>query len=176
MIVEFIPKQEQKPIFGQMFFVIVSIVLVVGIAFSIFLLQQSVRSAREEFAVLNKTFVEEIRPLEEELSAKLQGYKGKTEVLKSVLDEKKNVLAFLTLLEQTTHSGIFFKSLKGNMKTGVFELEGEAENFLVLEQQRLIWNNQEEFQSELQNIRLSEEGAAEFMVEFIVAPEILNPT
>jgi len=175
MAVEFIPKQEQKPIFGQMFFVIVSIVLVAGVALSAFLLQQSSRSAREEFAALNKTFVEEIQPLEEELSAKLQGYREKTEVLKSVLDEKKNALAFLALLEQTTHPGVFFKSLSGSMKTGVFELEGEAQDFLVLEQQRLIWNNQEEFQSELHNIRLNKEGAAGFTVEFNVAPEILDP-
>jgi len=175
MVVEFIPKQEQKPIFGQMFFVIVSIVLVASVAFSIFLLQQSVRSAREEFAALNKTFTEEIRPLEEELSVKLEGYKGKTEVLKSVLEQRKNAPAFLTLLEQTTHTDIFFKSLNGDIKTGVFELEGEAQNFLVLEQQRLIWNNQEKFQSELLDITLNEEGAAGFMVKFIVAPEILDP-
>lgn len=175
MVVEFIPKQEQKPIFGQMFFVIVSIVLVAGVVFSILLLQQSVEAAREEFAALNKTFVEEIQPFKEELSAKLQDYKEKTEVLKSVLDEKKNALAFLALLEQTTHPGVFFKSLSGSMKTRVFELEGEAQDFIVLEQQRLIWNSKEEFQSELRNIRLNEEGAVEFTVEFIVAPEILDP-
>ena len=61
------------------------------------------------------------------------------------------------------------------MKTRVFELEGEAQDFIVLAQQRLIWNSKEEFQSELRNIRLNEEGAVEFTVEFIVAPEILDP-
>lgn len=175
MAVEFIPKQEQKPIFGQMFFVIVSFVLLAGVAFSIFFLQQSVEGARKEFAALDKTFTEEIRPLKEELSAKLQDYKEKTEVLKSVLDERKNALAFLDLLEQTTHPDVFFGTLNGDMKTGVFELEGEAQDFIVLEQQRLIWNNKEELQSELKNISLNEGGAAGFTVEFIIAPEILAP-
>lgn len=175
MIVELIPKKERKPIFGQMFFLIVSVVLLAAVVSAFFLLQQSIRNARAEFSTLEKTFVEDIRPVEEELSASLQGYRGKTEILKATLQERKNALAFFALLEETAHPEVFFRSLTGDMETSVFVLEGEAQDFIALEQQRLIWNNQEEFQSELQGIKLGGEGAAEFTVEFIINPELLNP-
>src|SRR3990167_5908998 len=89
----------------------------------------------------------------------------KTEMLRTVLDERKNVLAFFELLEQTSHPGVVFGEFTGDAKTGTFTLMGEAQNFFVLEQQRLVWKEQKEFRYMLNDIQLGEGGKSGFEVE-----------
>ena len=173
-MVELIPKKEQKPIFGQVFFLIVSVAMLLSVATAFFVFQQLSRDAREVLEVLEKRFVQDTRPLEEELAAQLQGHKKKTEILRAVLDERKNVLAFFGLLEQTSHPGVVFHEFEGDAKTGTFTLAGEAKNFFVLEQQRLVWEKQQEFQAVLRDIQLLEGSRSSFEVEFVVKPEILD--
>ena len=173
-MVELIPKREQKPIFGQAFFLIVFVAVFGAVATAFFVFQQLVQNEGEVLEVLEKRFVQDTRPLEEELAVQLQDSQKKTEILRAVLDERKNVLAFFRLLEQTSHPGVVFEGLKGDIKTGTFVLVGEAQNFFVLEQQRLVWEKQEEFSSLLRGIKLSEGGKSSFEVEFVVKPEILD--
>ena len=111
-MVELIPKREQKPIFGQVFFLIVSVAVLGAVATAFFVFQQLVRNEGELLEVLEKRFVQDTRPLEEELAAQLQDYKKKTEILRAVLDERKNALAFFGLLEQTSHPGVVFQQFK----------------------------------------------------------------
>ncbi|MBI2098589.1 MAG: hypothetical protein HYT49_02930 [Candidatus Wildermuthbacteria bacterium] len=175
MIVEFIPKQEQKPIFGQVFFLIVSAAVLAGVVVAFFILQQLLHSARLELNQVEKTLVEDTKPLEEELFSELQEYKRQTEILKVVLLERKILLPFFSLLERTTHPDVFFQTFQGDAKTGVFELEGEARDFFVLEQQRLAWKGLGEFETELSGIKLGDEGSGLFEAKFVVRPGLLDP-
>ena len=173
-MVELIPKKEQKPIFGQIFFLIVSLCALLAVAIAFFVFRQLVENEREVLGVLEKRFLEDTRPLEEELAMQLQSARKKTEILGTVLDERKNALVFFRLLEQTTHPGVVFQKLEGNVKTGIFVLGGEAQDFVVLEQQRLVWEAQEGFSAILRDIQLSDEGKSSFEVEFVVKPEVLD--
>ena len=173
-MVELIPKKEQKPIFGQGFFLIVSSAMLFTVAGAFFVFQQLVRDTREVLEVLDERFTQDTQPLEDELTAQLQGYKKKTEILQAVLDERKNMLAFFGLLEQTSHPGIVFGGFEGDVKTGTFVLTGEAQNFFVLEQQRLVWKQQQEFQAVLRDISLGDGSKSGFEVEFIVKPNVLD--
>lgn len=173
-MVELIPRKEQKQIFGQVFFLILSVAMFFAVAVAFFVLQQLARDAREVLEVLEERFVRDTRPLEEELAAQLQDSKKKTEVLRAVLDDRKNVLAFFRLLEQTSHPGVVFQHFTGDIKTNTFMLTGEAQSFFVLEQQRLVWEKQQEFSAILRDIQLGEESRSNFEVEFVVKPEILD--
>jgi len=173
-MVEIIPREEQKPIFGQVFFLIVSFAMLLSVATAFFVFQQLARDAREVLAVLEERFTQSTRPLEEELAAQLQDDKKKIEILRAVLDERKNVLAFFKLLEQTTHPGVVFTEFTGDVKTGAFVLEGEAQNFFVLEQQRLVWKERQEFSAILRDIQLVQGGRSSFEVEFVLKPEALD--
>ena len=173
-MVGLIPQKVQKPIFGQIFFLIVSVAALGAVATAFFVFQQLGDNTREVLEVLEKRFVEDTRPLEEELAAQLQDYKKKTEILRAVLDERKNALAFFRILEETSHPDVVFQELKGDVKTGAFVLAGEAQNFFVLEQQRLVWEKQQEFNALLRDIQLDEGGRSSFEVEFVVKPEILD--
>lgn len=175
MIVELIPKQVQKPIFGQTFFLFVAIAVLAGAVIAIFILQQFIRNTQAELDVLEKTLAEDTRPLEEALEKELQGYKKKTDLLASVLGERKTLFPFLSRLERTTHPDVFFHDLKGDAGTGIFTLGGEARSFFVLEQQRLVWNEESVLGSKLQDISLGEAGTGNFTVEFTVDPRLLDP-
>lgn len=175
MMVELIPKREQKPIFGETFFLIVALAIFLSVGVAFFMFQGFSGKAREELAALDKTLVEDTRPLEEKLSASMQAYRKKTEMLKTVLERRKNPLAFFALLEQTTHPDIFFQKLQTDTKTGTFTLEGGARSFFVLEQQRLFWKNHTAFENALSDIRLGEEGRVSFRVVFMVKPAVFEP-
>jgi|SRR3989344_7599187 len=173
-MVELIPKKEQKPIFGQVFFLIVSLAALFVVATAFFVFQQLDRNAREVRGVLEKR-LQDIQPIEEALVAQLQEYKKKTEMLRIVLGERRNTLAFFRLLEDMSHPGVVFGALKGDVGTGTFVLTGEAQNFFVLEQQRLVWREREEFDFVLRDVQLGQGGRSNFAVDFVVKPEILDP-
>ena len=174
-MVELIPKQEQKPIFGQVFFLIVSLFALVGVAAAFFIVQQLIHGAEEELSALEKKFAQDTRPLEEALTAEVQNYQKETEILKTVLDERKALLPFFALLERITHPNVVFQKLEGSGETGVFNLEGTAESFFALEQQRLWWKKQGELESVLRDITFGAGESVGFQVEFSVKPEVLKP-
>jgi hypothetical protein len=176
MKLELIPKQTQKPIFGQIFFVFVSAVLLIGVILTFVILSQFITGARDTLAELDRVLKEDTRPLEEQLSESLRYEKSKIEVLEFVLKERRTMFPFLRLLEETTHPEVFFHGFSGDARTGVFALSGEAKDFFVLEQQRLVWESRDEFTTDLQSIQRSGEGAGEFGVEFTLEPELLRLT
>ena len=173
-MMDLIPKKEQKPIFSQIFFSIVSVALFLAVVAAFFVFQQLVANANEVLQVLEQRFAQDTRPVEEELSARLQADKKKTEILRTVLDERKSILAFFKMLEQTSHPNVVFREFAGDMSTRVFALDGVAQNFAVLEQQRLVWEKQKEFRAVLHDITLDKEGKSAFSVEFILKPEVLD--
>ena len=175
MIVELIPKREKKPIFGQMFFIIVSLAALIGVIATFFVFRLFVENAKAELTRLERTFLEDTRPLEEELEKRLSEQKRKADLLYTVLEERRIFSPVFNFLEATTHPDVFFRSLQGDAETGVFSLEGEAINFLVLEQQRLVWNEQNSFVGHLESMSLGSGGTASFQVEFVANPELLRP-
>ncbi len=174
-MVELIPKKEQKPIFGQVFFVIVSAVALAGVASSFLILHQLIIGNQAILKGLEKTLAEDTRPLEEELSKRLERYEKQTKIFRLVLDERKLLLPFFEILEKTSHPDVIFQGFDGDTETGVFVLLGEAQSFSVLEQQRLIWKERKEFTNILRDIRINGEGTISFEVEFVVSPELLDP-
>lgn len=175
-MVELIPKKEQKPIFGQVFFLIVSVAVLAGVVSAFFILGQLIVGNQAVLEDVEKTFAENTRPLQEELIARLEGYEKQAKTLRLVFDERRHLLPFFEVLEKTSHPGVAFQEFDGDTKTGVFVLLGEAESFSVLEQQRLIWKERKEFAATLRDIELNDAGGTvSFEVEFVVSPELLDP-
>ena len=155
--------------------VIISLAVLVGVSVTYFVLGQLIETGRLERDRLDRIFIEDTRPEEEELSAVLRQYQRQMNVLTDVLDERSYSEPFFTLLETTTHPDVFFSTLQGNSKTGVFRLSGEAASFIVLEQQRLAWRELNVAAARLEGIQFSPGGKSGFSVGFEVDPEILKP-
>lgn len=177
MIVELIPKQEHKPIFGQVFFLILSAAALAGTTIAFLILQQLINTNRTNLDILEKQLFFNTQPLEQELAAKLLIYKQNTEDFKVAASERKTFLPFLDLLEKNTHPDVFFTNLEKGESADTFVLDGQTRNFFTLEQQRLVWKQQKQFENvQLTNIALGESETASFNVEFTVIPELLTPS
>ncbi len=175
MIVELIPKQIKKPVFGQVFFLIVSIAVLAGTAVSLFIFQQLIGTARANLAILEKQFSQDTQPQEQELAEKLVEYKQIVEDFKFVAGERKSFLPFFKVLEKTTHPDVFFLALDETDNANVLALDGATRNFFALEQQRLVWKELNEFQNvQLKGIKLTGTGSGSFKVEFTLTPELLT--
>lgn len=171
---ELIPKQERKPIFGQVFLFIVSIVVFVGVSVGTFVVQQLESDTRAALDILEKTLISDIQPREEELEKALLEYRQQTEDLKEILGMRKEFLAFFSFLEETTHPNIFFTDVESGAKNNAIVLSGVAADFFILEQQRAVWKEREELQSfRLQGLEITGRGG-EFRVEFWFVPGFLD--
>ncbi len=175
MIVELIPKKVEKPVFGQVFFLILSVAVLVGVGISFLVLTQLGNTTRTNLELLEKQLAEDTRPLELELSAKLSAYRQTVEDFKSAASERKNFLPFFELLERVTHPDVFFQNLS-MAGTNTMVLEGQTKDFFALEQQRLVWKKEQGFVNvQLKNLLLTSGSAGAFSVEFTLSPELLVP-
>lgn len=173
-MVELIPKQEKKPIFGQLFFFIVAVAVFAGVLVGVVVVRQLESDTREALDLLEKTLVSDVQPQEEELEKILLEYERQAEDLKEILKERKEFLAFFAFLEETTHPDIFFVDLQGGLSNSRVMLSGVAADFFILEQQRIVWREREELLSlKLQELEITESGGA-FEVEFLFVPDFLN--
>lgn len=176
MAVELIPKKVGKPVFGQVFFLILSFVVLVGVGISFFVLQRFIETNRADLDLLNKQLAESTRPLEQELTTKLNAHKQNGEDFKFVAGKRKDFLPLFELLERATHPDVFFRNLKIADNQNAFVLDGVTRDFFALEQQRLVWNKEQGFESvRLSAMTLTTDKTGSFTVEFMVSPELLIP-
>jgi hypothetical protein len=150
------------------------VLVAVGIAF--FILQQLINTTRTNVEIFDKQLVQDTRPLEQELSTKLNGYRQAVEDFKTAASERKNFLPFFELLENTTHPDVFFQNFQ-MANTTTMVLGGQAKDFFTLEQQRLVWKKEEQFKNvQLKDIAFSAPGEGiVFTVELTISPELLTP-
>ena len=172
-MVDLIPKKQRKPVFSQVFFLLISSAVAIGIGV-IFMVLEQVR-ASENLVVenLSKTLLEDTRPLEMDTEEALQEYKKEIEGVADALKERKDFLAFFALLEQSTHPDIVFTGMEEAL--GSIVLMGEAENFAILEQQRQVWRTMGQFESvSIADMEITREGNAGFEVTFVLRPDVLG--
>lgn len=176
-MVELIPRKQRKPVFGPAFFLIVSVVLAVGVSIGFFILKQLEADTRTALETIEKTLTEDTRPQEIQLETVLLEYKLKVEDLQGVLEKRKDFLSFFTFLEETVHPDIFFTGLESDMSKNQVSLEGEAADFVVLEQQRLVWSERGELQDfRLEDLEITSKGTGGFRVEFSFKRSFFKPS
>jgi hypothetical protein len=172
-MVQLIPKQEKKPIFGQLFFLIIAIGVFAGTITAFVVFEQLRGQSLETRESLEETLVKDIRPREKEMEQEIKRYQEQLTALEEILAKRSIFLAFFDVLERTTHPNIFFSSMTGTLHGERLELSGEANDFFAIEQQRLVWEEEDTFEEmNMGNINLSKDGAAAFKVDFVVKREI----
>lgn len=163
MIVELIPKQVQKPIFGPWFFLITSFLLLLGVATGFFILKHFHAQASESLRNLDQTFQQDIKPEEEMVQLEVSSYRQKVEYMKTVLGRRSDFSRLFDFLERAMHPEVFFVSFRVDAVDPKASLEGIASSFLALEQQRRIWAEQQDLRElNLESIELGSDGAITF--------------
>ncbi|HEX9722345.1 MAG TPA: hypothetical protein VGA53_03710 [Candidatus Paceibacterota bacterium] len=160
---DLIPKQEQKPLFGQWFFLIASFLLLAGVGIGFFVLDQLEQSSREALETIERTLQEEIQPQEQSLVEELQRAREKIDRFKLAAERRKDFLPLFQILEESTHEGVVFSSFQTNRQKAQITLAGTAQNFFVLEQQRLLWKRQPQIKEiVIQGMKLEQDGQVSF--------------
>ena len=173
-MVELIPKKQRKPVFSQIFFIIISLAVAAGTGTGFFILEQVRASTELALESLDRVLIEDTRPLEMELETELETSKKKVEGLRAVLQERRNFLAFFSIIERSTHPDVSFESFEGTSESERFVLAGNAKDFVILEQQRQAWNTQSQFESvAIKDMGFTKDGRAGFEVEFLLKTDVL---
>lgn len=172
-MVEIIPQPSHRPLLGQPFLFIIVLILFLGEVFGFFLLGQMQSNATETLRTLEDTLVREAAVQEKRLEAELSAAKNKIDDFGLIIRERKDFLAFVQFLEQTTHPSIVFVDLEGNVEQNTILVSGETPNFRALEQQRLVWEDRKG--KELKEFTLHDlelrKGGGIFEADLVFSPE-----
>jgi len=168
-MVDLIPKEEKKPLFGRWFFFIASALLLGSVGIGFFVLDRLERNAREILEGLEKTLVVDTQPQEQAIAVELTEYKEKMDRFRGAAAEREDFLPPFSLLEQSILDGVVLGSFEAANGPNQILLQGVADSFFVLEQQRLLWKEQEQIQKlDIRNMRLEQEGQVQFEAELFL--------
>jgi len=162
-MIELIPKKLSRPPFGRLFFMIVSVLLFVGIVVGFYIITQMQSDSNEILASLRARLERISTPQERELEAELLVAKDRIGDFTIIVEERTDFLAVFQLLERTTHPGIQLIKFDANVEKEEIVIAGEATDFRILEQQRLVWRDRNEILDLfLTDVELSLEGGVNF--------------
>jgi len=165
-MVELIPRQERKPLFGQWFFFIASFLLIGGVGIGFFILDQLENNAKDILVSLQETLLRDTRPQEEALATELSAYKEKIDRLSAAASEREDFLRYFTFLEDSIIDGVYLTRFEADRDSAILAFEGVANSFLDLERQRLLWKSQEQIkQVDIMNMLLGGDGTISFQAE-----------
>lgn len=178
MAIEIIPKKKAKISFWPKVLLAVGLILLLAFLGSYFYLQKAQQDLSEAIEEKNRALVKtpEERTLEESLllvEAKVKSFGG----LLSKHKKTENVFKFL---EEITHPKVWFSSFDLNTEEGTIGLSGTAEDFVALEQQRLILleliSAEDTFLKaiNLSGISMEEGGGINFSLQLTLDPQIFK--
>ena len=142
---------------------IVSVLLFVGIVVSFYIITQMQSDSNEILASLKARLERISTPQERELEAELLIAKDRIGDFTIIVEERTDFLAVFQLLERTTHPEIQLIKFDANVEKEEIVIAGEATDFRILEQQRLVWRDRNEILDLfLTDVGLSLEGGVNF--------------
>lgn len=93
----------------------------------------------------------------------------------SLLEQHISNIGFFGFLEQKTHSKVFFPKINLNSKDSSVVFSGEADSFLILGQQLLIFEKEAMIKElNVSNVSLNKEGKIEFSLDAVLNPQIFK--
>jgi len=112
---------------------------------------------------------------EKNIESKVLIAEKKINAFAEIFEKQKKLHNFFVLLEKSVHPKVWFSQVKLNPKEAEVFISGQAANFKVLDQQLLIFRQQESIKSvELTNFSIDKEGEAGFNFHFFFDPQILK--
>ncbi|MFQ6049965.1 MAG: hypothetical protein ACE5J0_02940 [Candidatus Paceibacterales bacterium] len=174
-MVEIIPKPiEEVPGWQKILFYF-SILLLLGVIVSYFVLvflekksQVTLQNLEETLA---KTKAQEIISLEKEIF----GHQKKIRDFSPLFEQHILTSKFFEFLEKKSHPRIFFSQVNLNSGVSKVVLSGQADSFLTLGQQLLIFEAETLIKGlSLSQVSISKEGKIEFVLDLSLSPKIFR--
>lgn len=171
-MVEIIPQKEKKlPSLEKILTPFLFLILFLSIFSSLFLffsernLKIKIEKTKEEIEQL-KTFQENYKETLKELE--------KISFFSKLVSNHFFPSKFFKILEEKTHSKVFFSKIDIDFDKSKFFLFGHTQNFYILSQQEEIFNGEENWKSKLDQISLDKNGEVDFRFEINFNNQILK--
>ena len=173
MAIEIIPKPlAREPVWLNIVFYI-SIGLLVSIILSYLLLDYFQRNTERVVEEVKASLLVFQTSEEQELERSILRYQKKIDDFAFILKQHQVNSNFFTFFEEITHPEVRFSSI--NLTKSSAQLSGEAENFVVLNQQLLIFQTDPKISNtSLSQVSLGREGKVGFTFTLTLSPEIFK--
>ncbi len=164
MAIEIIPKKKDKASFKKNLYYIgvgfLSLLVLVTLVF--FLL--GIFFAREVPNIDNEIRRQKTKDMLE-LEREIHGYHEKVKNLPKIIENRKSVLPFLQVIEESTHPLVFFSEIEINTSRNEAEALGTARTIVVFDQQIKSFNENNFISSfEILSFDLEEDRTVEFPI------------
>lgn len=173
MPIEIVPKPLRKePVWLNILFYI-SIGLLISAILSYFLLDYFQKTTSKTLEEIKESFLIFRTPEQQELERNILQYQKKIDDFALIFKQQRANSSFFPFLEEITHPQVVFSNFDLN-GTSV-RLSGEAENFVVLDQQLSIFRkNPNISDTNLSQVSLGNEGKVSFSFNFSISPKIFE--
>jgi len=176
MAIEIIPKPIEKiPVWRKILFYF-SILLLVGVIISYFVLDSRKKSSEIFLQDLEERISRERTPERIALEKELLDWQIKIKDFSLLLNQHISTSKVFKFFEEKTHPRVFFSQINLNPKDSKVNLSGQTDSFLTLGQQLLIFEKEPLVENlNLAQVSISKEGKVEFGLDFSFDPKILKP-
>jgi len=176
MAVEIIPKPEEKKYNWQNFLLYFSLLLLGISILSYFVLDNSVKNSYKILKDLEREIAQKETPQVRSMEKEILNYQKKIQDFSNLLNAHRSVLGVFDFLESNCHPKVWFSNFSFNAENSQVNLSGQAEDFVILEQQlRILKKRPQVKELNLSTISMGEEGTANFGVNIIFNQDIFIP-
>ncbi|OQX00968.1 hypothetical protein BWK69_00325 [Candidatus Parcubacteria bacterium A4] len=175
-MVEVIPRPTEKPSVWQDVILYFSIIIFLIALASYFLLNfYFLKKSSEALSDLNNVLMVSTTEQESELEKKALDYRDKIEKFSELIGIHLFSSKFFSLIEKNSHPQVWFSNFNLIPAEGRVDFIVETENFLTLEQQiKILENNPQINNLNLHNISIKEDGKVGFDLSFLFNKNILS--
>lgn len=172
-MVEIIPKEEKRKISLERIFLIVSFLILVGILLTSLYFLFKEKSYQKEIKKIEEKIAEKEKEIKENEEAVLKLQK-KISLFSQLLKERISPLLFFQELEKKIHPKIYLTKINLNLEKGEVSLLGKSPDFISVQQQLDILNEEKNWKTNLGKISFSKEGKVDFEILITFKKETLK--
>lgn len=173
-MVEIIPKPAEKiPLWQNLLLLFLIVVLIAAVS-GYFLLGHFQEKAREEIKKVETELAKAETKERKELESQILKHQKKIDNFTFLFNRHKTSSNFFEFLEEITHPEVWLSDFKIDIKEATCSFSGETENFVILGQQLIIFQETNEIiKTDLPEIFLRE-GKIYFNFNLSLKPELFE--
>lgn len=173
MAIEITPKPKIKAPLWAINLLILCLILLAALLVSYIYFKKASEKLTEDLKVTTaeNILAQEIKERSQELSL----YQKKIDDFGILISEHKKTVNIFEFLERTTHPNVWFSDFGFDSPKNMVEVSGQAESFVVLGQQLLIFKKEEVIKAiNLSDVSIGEEGGVNFSLSLTFNNQIFK--
>jgi hypothetical protein len=173
MVIQLIPKQQERVSFFKDILLYFSLILLVAAAASCFVLNNFQQKLENDISILDKELAAAEASPEAALEKVVLNYEKKISDFSGLLNGYHYSSQVFLFIEKLTHPKVVFSDFEAQNYENSIQLSGKTDGFLSLGQQLIIFKNEKLIKEvKLSNISLEKGGKVSFSFNLLLDPGI----